>query len=108
MELRCIKTYGAHWGIFYVKDKLYKVIEETTYEKNLIINYEEYWAIKVNIPYYIIGGEGKENYSFISISKNEIIQEFGSCMFDTTEKLVEDYFDVRQFYRDQKLSKLLD
>ena len=150
MELRCTQTYGAYWGIFYQEGRVYQVIDETTYERTLIINEKEYWdkarlvadfkkyehylksgeythetlykvipgyeslrtinekyTIRVNLPYYTIGGEGREKYSFISISKNEIIQKFGSCKFDTTEKLAEDYFDMIPIYREQKLTQLL-
>ena len=92
-----------------------------TYERTLIINEKEFWdktllvadfkkyehTIRVNLPYYIIGGEGREKHSFISISKNEIIQKFGSCKFDTTEKLAEDYFDMIPIYRERKLNQLL-
>jgi len=112
LELRCTKTYGAHWGIFYKEGQVYQVIEETTYERTLIINEKE---IRANLPYYTIGGEGREKHSFISISKNEIIQKFGSCKFDTTEKMAgfqllriaEDYFDMIPIYRERKLNQLL-
>jgi hypothetical protein len=68
---------------------------------------KEKYTIRVNLPYYTIGGEGREKHSFISISKNEIIQKFGSCEFNTTELLAEDYFDMIPIYREQKLNQLL-
>ena len=150
MELRCTKSYGAYWGIFYQESRVYQVIDESTYERSLIINEKEYWdktrlvadfkkyehylksgeythetlhevipgyeslrtinkkyTIRVNIPYYIIAGEGTNKGQFCSLSKNEIIEKFGSCTFDTSELLAEDYFDMIPIYRERKLNQLL-
>ena len=87
----------------YTHETLHEVIPG--YESLRTIN--EKYTIRVNLPYYTIGGEEREKHSFISISKNEIIQKFGSCTFDTTELLAEDYFDMIPIYRERKLNQLL-
>ena len=42
MEVKCIRTYGAHWGTFYDKDKWYKIGEEVTFQRTLITDKEAY------------------------------------------------------------------
>ena len=86
----------------YTPDNLPEVIPG--YLKNDVVNSR--YTLKIELDYVNIQVDDNTIYNFITTTKKELIEEYGSCEFNSTTYFLEDYFIDIQEERDIKLKLL--
>lgn len=93
----------------YTQETLHEVIPGYIQHGELMSKY----TIKVELPFVKIKGDDNQYYSFCTMSKEEILNNYnlelndrGEIPFNYTNYLIDDYFDYKVKRRDDKLKEL--
>jgi hypothetical protein len=147
MDLLCIKTSGANWGIFFTQSKWYPIHSRTNVHLNIITNPVTYWnqinmvseakdwvkkgyaydelhkiipgfktleqidkeyTTRTLLPHIVILGDEGYKHFFLELTKEEMLDKYGSIEFTQSVDFLEDNFITRQDFRDDIIGDILD
>ena len=62
---------------------------------------------EIEFPVCMVNGEIENKSFFCTLSKNSLIEKYGSCKFNTSVQFLEDYFDTKQKIRNELINTII-
>ena len=89
----------------YKQEEMWKVIPGYLTHKQIK---EKFCKIIQNCPYFDIKGDDNQINSFCTLTKKELLEQYGSTKFELSIRLLEDYFISLEDIREDKIKNILE